>query len=165
MPLQHGWIFQNIAYSTAMAEAENQSDFELTKDTPYLALTGSCGVPVMKIMGNIYIIMASHCANKSKLCTCINKTCAYCMGYTVSIEYFIGDHFQCREDLVGGKYIFLLTAKILWEFSLWEGKHISTQWKFTHQIYSLNSYFSDNSKSLTHWPQQSMVHFKNIIFQ
>ena len=34
------YIFHDIAYGTAMPVAERKSDFKLTIDTPYLALTG-----------------------------------------------------------------------------------------------------------------------------
>ena len=38
VPLLHGTIFHNITCNIATTAAEHKSDFQLTKDTPYLAL-------------------------------------------------------------------------------------------------------------------------------
>ena len=40
MPLKHGPIWYDIAYITAVIQAEYKSEFETTKDSPYLTLTG-----------------------------------------------------------------------------------------------------------------------------
>ena len=40
VPLQRGAIYHYITYSNTMTAVEYKSDFELTKDTPHLALTG-----------------------------------------------------------------------------------------------------------------------------
>ena len=39
-PLKHGRVYHDFTYSTEMAPTEHKWDIELTKDTPYLALTG-----------------------------------------------------------------------------------------------------------------------------
>ena len=40
VPLSHDPIYHDNTQSTAMTAVEHKSDFELTKDTPYLTLAG-----------------------------------------------------------------------------------------------------------------------------
>ena len=39
IPLQRGRIYDDITQGAAMTVAENESDFNITRDTPYLTLT------------------------------------------------------------------------------------------------------------------------------
>ena len=39
VPLERGPIYEDISYGTAITVTESESDFRITTDTPYLALT------------------------------------------------------------------------------------------------------------------------------
>ena len=57
-----GKICHVITHIIAITAAKHQSDFELTKDTPYLTLTGEIwGVYCENLEKIGYIITASHC--------------------------------------------------------------------------------------------------------
>ena len=62
LPLQRGPISNGIPYITALTGKEYKSEFQFTKDTPYLALTGELGGVFYEIFFKTdRVITVPHC--------------------------------------------------------------------------------------------------------
>ena len=61
VPLWRGTIYHNITYGAAITGAESESDFIITTDTPYLALTGELWGVYVGILEKVdRVITAPH---------------------------------------------------------------------------------------------------------